>query len=269
MEIKSYLNNSSYFSFPFPFPFTLYPLPFNLYPSFYMDVIRLILLVAVLGGLTLLLAQNWSPVLPLVFLGIRTQPLPLAMWILFSTTAGALTSVLISSLFNLSTYFAGQQRPTRLKSPATSPRAKQTPREEAFSRPVSPPPQASTTESRSSDVADDWDINNSTDDDWDFEDKSNVAPSRSSEDTQVKDSQSYERQQEPKTGSQSGSVYSYSYRKPKNSGVGKTESVYDADYRVIIPPYQPPTTTNQKNDDDDWGFFDDDDSDDDNERSRS
>ena len=46
-----------------------------------MAVIRLILLVAVLGGLTLLLVQNWSPALPLVFLGIRTQALPLAIWI--------------------------------------------------------------------------------------------------------------------------------------------------------------------------------------------
>jgi hypothetical protein len=43
-----------------------------------MSVIRLILLVAVMGGLTLLLAQNWSPALPLVFFGIKTQPLPLA-----------------------------------------------------------------------------------------------------------------------------------------------------------------------------------------------
>jgi len=231
-----------------------------------MDIIRLFLLVAVLGGLTLLLAQNWSPVLPLVFLGIRTQPLPLAMWILFSTTAGAVTSVFISSLFNLSSYFARQQRPTRLKSPPTSGNAKQTRREEAFSRPVSAEPRASTTESRSSDVADDWDTNNSTDDNWDFEDKSSVAPN-TSPDTSVR-GQSYERQQQPKTTSESGSVYSYSYRQPKNSGVGKTESVYDADYRVIIPPYQPPTTTNQKNDDDDWGFFDED-SEDDDERSRS
>lgn len=232
-----------------------------------MDVIRLILLVTVLGGLTLLLAQNWSPVLPLVFLGIRTQPLPLAMWILFSTTAGAITSVFISSLFNLSTYLA-RQRP-RLKSPATSQNAKQTRREETFSRPVNPTPAANTKESRSSDdVADDWDTNNTTDDDdWDFEQKSNVESTPSPENTQDRD-QSYERQQKPKSGSQSGSVYSYSYRQPKNSGVGKTESVYDADYRVIIPPYQPPTTTNQKNDDDDdWGFFDDEDSLDDDKRS--
>ncbi len=64
---------------------------------------------------------------------------------------------------------------------------------------------------------------------------------------QSQDSQTYERQQEPKSSSQSGSVYSYSYREPKNTAVGKTESVYDADYRVIIPPYQPPTTDQADN----------------------
>ena len=43
---------------------------------------------------------------------------------------------------------------------------------------------------------------------------------------------------------------------PKNTGVGKTESIYDADYRVIIPPYQPPSTNPRDNDtDDDWDFL--------------
>jgi hypothetical protein len=38
--------------------------------------------------------------------------------------------------------------------------------------------------------------------------------------------------------------------------VGKTESIYDADYRVIIPPYQPPSTKKSDNDtDDDWDFL--------------
>jgi uncharacterized integral membrane protein len=49
----------------------------------------------------------------------------------------------------------------------------------------------------------------------------------------------YEVQQTPKSSYRSGSIYSYSYRDSGDSSVGKTESVYDADYRVIIPPYQP------------------------------
>lgn len=231
-----------------------------------MAVFRLILLLTVLGGLTLLLVQNWSPVLSLVFLGMKSKPIPLAIWILFSTAAGAFTTVFVTSLFNLSNYFA-QQRRTPLRERAASKRTSQsqTRREEPTPRP-SPPPSGSKTEStRSSDTSDDdWETDSSTDD-WDFEEQKQ-APTPNPQNTQVRDSNTYERQQEPKSSSKTDSVYSYSYREPKNSGVGKTESVYDADYRVIIPPYQPPTTnqaeTNQaqtnKAEDDDWGFLDDD-----------
>ncbi|MDF5735160.1 MULTISPECIES: LapA family protein [unclassified Nostoc] len=222
-----------------------------------MAVIRLILLVAVLGGLTLLLVQNWSPALSLVFLGVRTQPLPLAIWILFSIATGAFTSILIATLFNLSNYFVGRQRRTPDRSTATSPRAKATRREEPTSRPASPPPPASKKEAPSSDVFDDWETNSSKDDDWNFDEKPEEASTPNPQAQSAKDSTTYERQSEAKSSSQSGSVYSYSYREPKNTAAGKTESIYDADYRVIIPPYQPPTT-NQA-DDDDWEFFDDDD----------
>ncbi len=232
-----------------------------------MAVIRLILLVAVLGGLTLLLVQNFSPALSLVFLGVRTQPLPLAIWIFFSTATGAFTSVLIATLFKLSSYFVGGQRQTPNRPNPTSPRAKATPREEPTSRPASPPPPASKKEESSSDVFDDWETNG-RDDDWNFDDEnSEEAPTPNPQVQQPRDSKTYERQSEAKSSSQSGSVYSYSYREPKNTAVGKSESVYDADYRVIIPPYQPPTT-NQP-DDDDWEFFeDDDDFEDDDKRPR-
>ncbi|MEH2120334.1 LapA family protein [Nostoc sp.] len=232
-----------------------------------MAVIRLILLVAVLGVLTLLLVQNWSPPLSLVFLGVRTQPLPLAIWILFSTATGAFTSILIATLFKLSNYFMGGQRQTPDRRSATSPRAKATQREEPTSRPVSPPPPASKKEQPTSDVFDDWETNGTKDDDWNFDEKSEKAPTPNPQAQQPRDSKTYERQSEAKSSSQSGSVYSYSYSEPKNTAAGKTESIYDADYRVIIPPYQPPTT-NQA-DDDDWEFFDDDDDfEDDDKRSR-
>jgi len=234
-----------------------------------MAVIRLFLLVAVLGGLTLLLVQNWSPALSLVFLGIRTQPLPIAMWILFSTATGAFTSVLIATLFKVSNYFAGGQRQTPYKSTATSPRAKATSRKEPTPSPASPPPPASKTQYPTSDEFDDWETNSRGDDDWNFDEKSEEAATPSAKTQQVKDSQTYERQQpEPKSTSQAGSVYSYSYREPKNTAAGKTESIYDADYRVIIPPYQPPTTEQADADDDDWKFFDDDDFEDEDKRSR-
>ena len=231
-----------------------------------MAVIRLILLVAVLGVLTPLLVQNWSPPLSLVFLGVRTQPLPLAIWILFSTATGAFTSILIATLFKLSNYFVAGQRQTPDRRSATSPRPKATQREEPTSRPVSPPPPASKKEQPTTDVFDDWETNGTRDDDWNFDEKSEEAPTPNPQAQQPRDSKTYERQSEAKSTSQSGSVYSYSYREPKNTAAGKTESIYDADYRVIIPPYQPPTT-NQA-DDDDWEFFDDDDFEDDDKRSR-
>jgi hypothetical protein len=220
-----------------------------------MAVIRLILLVGVLGGLMLLLAHNWSPVLSLKFLGMQTQPLPLAIWMLFSTAAGAFTSVFITSLFKLSNYFVGQQRQTRFKSTATSPRTQKTPREEPTPPPASPS-RTSKQEYTNSEAFDDWNTDGSNDD-WDFEEKPQPAQTPKQQTQKSSDSQTYERQQEPKSSSQSGSVYSYNYREPKNTAVGKTESIYDADYRVIIPPYQPPTN-NQADDDDDWGFFNDD-----------
>jgi hypothetical protein len=76
----------------------------------------------------------------------------------------------------------------------------------------------------------------------------------------------YEAKQEPKSQSWTGSVYSYGYRDPSKSGVGQTESVYDADYRVIVPPQEaaiPQTgggevAKNNSEDEDDWGLDEDD-----------
>jgi uncharacterized integral membrane protein len=224
-----------------------------------MNVIRLILLVAILGALTLLLTQNWLPVIALRFLGMQTQALPLAMWMLLATTAGALTSLFITSLLRVSNYLVGQKRQTRFKSAAASPRTKTTYKKQPTPPPASQSPPASKAENTSSDEFDDW--TNSQDDDWDVEEKTREEFNSRQQTEEFSGSQTYERQQKPQSSSQSGSVYSYNYREPKNTAVGKTESVYDADYRVIIPPYQPPTT-NQATDDDDWGFFDDEDSED-------
>jgi hypothetical protein len=218
-----------------------------------MAVIRLIILITVLGGLTLLLAQNFSPALPLIFLGVRTPPFPLAMWILFSVVAGAATSLFVSSLFGLSSYFERKQ-PTNAKSASTkSPNAP---------RPSNPSPSGQKKEFRN-DTNNDWDIDG-TSDDWDFDELVREKATPRSQATQERDWQE-QRQPEPeaKTSSKADSAYSYSYKEPKNSGVGKTESIYDADYRVIVPPFQPQPSnepqTPEPKDDDDWGLFEEDD----------
>lgn len=244
----------------------------------------------------MLLLQNWSPVLPLVFLGLQTQALPLAVWILLSIAAGAVTSLFITSLFKVANLFS-RLSSNKSKKVAASPRPRpprtSTQRSEPiYTSPTSRPSPPSV--SIPSDAADDWGSNSSSNDDWGFEEntektrndnfvddvnsrsyevgsepKDNVRDARSyevgSEPQDNVNSRSYEVSSEPKSSDaaggslgdhRTGSVYSYSYRESSNSGVGKTESVYDADYRVITPPRRQPDTVD---DDDDWGFDDDDD----------
>lgn len=218
-----------------------------------MPVIRIILLLVVLGGLTLLVVQNLSPVLPLVFLGLRSQALPLAVWILLSITAGALTSLSITGLFKLANYFAPSHASSvRNDVKASAPRSNTQTNKKQY---TATNPAASTANSTPSNAdEDDWG-DDSTNDDWSFEEDTERSQNFDSQDN-VKDSTTYEVKQQPKSSRQSGSVYSYSYREPKNSGVGKTESVYDADYRVITPPYR---EKDKPQDEDDWGFEDDED----------
>ncbi|WP_413175498.1 LapA family protein [Anabaena azotica] len=219
-----------------------------------MAIIRLILLVVTLGGLTLLLVQNFSPALPLVFLGMRTQPLPLSLWILFSIVAGGFTSFLIATLLKLGNYFAQQPSTTSVKSTATAPRTKTNARGENKQTSQTSHQQTSTTDDNTNNEFDDWDTDRNQNSDWDFDESPQTPSSKTST------------PQQPRNNT-SDSVYSYSSQEPKNTGVGKTESIYDADYRVIIPPYQPPTT-DQTNDDDDWDFFEDEDLEDDNKPTR-
>ncbi|MTJ11289.1 LapA family protein [Anabaena sp. UHCC 0187] len=205
-----------------------------------MAVIRLIILGTAMVGLIIILVQNLSPSLPLVFVGMRTQALPLALWILLSITAGIFTSLIITRVLKFATGLNLQAQPPIPKPIPTPPRVRQnTP------PPQSPPPPVS----QFDDQFDDWDTNRNQDD-WDDR-----------EDSQPIEETSPGQQSSPGN-SRSSSFYSYSSQEPKNTAVGKTESVYDADYRVIIPPYQE-SGKNQATDDDDWDFFEDDDFEDD------
>ena len=246
-----------------------------------MAGIRLILFVAVMGGLTLLLASNWSPTLALKFLGMETRPLPLSVWILFSTAAGAFTTLLVSSLYQLSNYFVPQRQ--EVSKPRYTPGRTESRRTVE----VPPRPKASQTNTQrqqapTMSVEDEWLRGQS--DDWEFEEEEEevdeLRPSSATKET--KDRNSYTPEQQPKNSRSADSEYSYSSREPKNSGVGKAESIYDAEYRVIIPPYQAPADNNDEvnspinnsqinsqinkqvntqdnNDDDEWEFLDEDD----------
>ncbi len=102
------------------------------------------------------------------------------------------------------------------------------------------------------------------DEDWGDEREIPVRPTAN--DSAVTNQKDYEAKQQPKSQSWSGSVYSFGFRDPSKSGVGQTESVYDAEYRVLVPPAGAIPQTgkqeipnNSSEDDEDWGLDDDDD----------
>jgi uncharacterized integral membrane protein len=286
-----------------------------------MAAIRFFLLLVLLGGLTVLLVQNWTPVLPLVFLGGQTQALPLSIWILFSVAAGAITAIFIATCFQISSYFAqprakkSRRRAAKTVSSRSTPEEKNTDKAPDTTKTSSYSYTATSAAPRQTptsvqDDSDDWET--STDDDWDFPevnapksdrhpdrreytDRSVADRTRSSDprddweysppkepqpqpqvtvknytSSQTDNETKKETNEEPKSSDRPDSVYSYSSGEPKNSGVGRTESIYDAEYRVLTPPYKqqnpssPPPPNNrpqnsQTNDDDDWGFIDDED----------
>ena len=226
-----------------------------------MPIIQILLLFVLVGGLSLLVLQNLSPVLPIVFLGMKTQALPVAAWILGAIAAGFLTSWCLQ-------FFSYLQRRSLLvrirqleasPSPAAGKRreTEQTASRQSYTPP--PEPETPTSEDKSEEW-DDWEVEEAPeDDDWDFEEE----PKRpKGQETVIQDSREYEVKQEPKSRTVTGSVYSYSYREPSSSGAGRSEAVYDANYRVITPPYRdsnnPPSDTSNQEEEDDWGFGDDD-----------
>ncbi|PPS44749.1 LapA family protein [Chroococcidiopsis sp. TS-821] len=218
-----------------------------------MPVLRLLLLLVVLGGLSLLLLQNWSPVLPLVFLGGRSLALPLAVWILLSIAAGALSALLIAGLFKMSNYFAQSQVKRRSIGDRTPPRPNQRTVKQEYTTAASAT-YSSAAASTTSDPIDDWSSDNTKDEDWDFEENP-TPPGNFRPESTINDSKTYEFSPDSSKTNPSSSVYSYSSSEPRNTSVGKTESIYDADYRVITPPYGSRNTTDE--DDEDWGFEDD------------
>ena len=252
-----------------------------------MPVIRIALILVVLVAPTLFALQNLSPTLPLFFLGIQTQALPLAVWVVVAIAAGALTTLLLTGLFRLSNFTTERQLRGRYTRAARS-------RPTSSGSTSGPTPPSSTgatyqsastysSQTRYTEPATDDDIL----DDWEEEPVDRPPPAEKV----YRDPTTYEVPQEPQARTQSGSVYSYSYRDSDRSGVGRTESVYDAEYRVITPPQRPiddvepanPPPYRPRNDhdveeddwdspanpDDDWDFEDDDDFEDEDRSDRS
>lgn len=230
-----------------------------------MPVIRIVLLFLVLGGLALFALSNLSPVLAVVFLGMQSPVLPLSAWIGIAIAAGAFTSFCLQFLSYLQRTSSNQRidefeevpsqtRSFRRQTYENPPSQSQTP----YTPPPPPPPQETPKTSVDSDweerVGEDWDLNETT-----------STSKRPDFDRSQGTSGSNRTNSETKQESKTDSVYSYSYREQNQTGVGKADAVYDANYRVITPPYQKPVES--ADDDEDWGFEDDDDFNDESESS--
>jgi len=208
-----------------------------------MSMIRPLLPLLILGGLGLFAWQNWSPSLPLVFLGRRTQELPLAFWLVLAVVAGALTMVVLSALQAApalgdrdSDTFRGGDRP-----PSASPGPKTSPSSEARGTAAKSERSAASGPAATS-RAGDWESSSS---DW-LEDSGEDWDAEAARSSEASTGRVYEREQRPEREVRSGSEYSYTYE--RGAGVGRTESVYSQP--------QPPEVENE--DEEDAFDFDDD-----------
>lgn len=218
-----------------------------------MPVIRLLLLLLILVGLAAFTLQNWAFQIPLVFLGKQTLVLPLSVWVLGAIAAGALTTLLFTGLFQLSNTLAAKRIRSRVAS------ASRMETEAAASRSSWEESGWGSSTNRSTSSQDEYSSSGGDR----FSDESDLGEESDPVDRSYntgydsgyeRDRTNYEVPQEPTSTYRSGSSYSYSYKDPNSSGIGRSESVYDADYRVIIPPPQP-----LEEPEDDYGFEEDDD----------
>ena len=229
---------------------------------------RLILLLAIVGGLTVFALSNGST-LALTFLGMQTPTLPLALWVLGAIAAGAMTHLLITALFRLSNLLAVAEVRSQLRRerrregnplrPGQRPLNDDSdwqnwdgyePREDRLGDDRQPPSPKTSTKAQA--PIDDWE--DGFKDDW--EDEPRPQPRSTPE----------PRPTSPSSGP------AYSAPSPRQS-VGRTEtrssdgSVVDANFRVLVPPTRStPQPTSQPNSADDW--FEDDDLETDEERRR-
>ncbi|MDX2097815.1 MAG: hypothetical protein SFW36_08560 [Leptolyngbyaceae cyanobacterium bins.59] len=193
-------------------------------------MLRLLIVLLVLSGLVAFALQNMIPTLPIVFLGLQTPPLPLALWILIALTAGALTTIAISSLLGLSRYFAREtgRRSVKADSRRSSFRTSASNFQDRSQERRST--QSKTQSSPRSQTPEDQEFFGDDDEDFledDFRDEeADPPPNRRTVTNSA-----------PKA-TPEPSTYSYSAGSSVTTGAGRKEAVYDAEYKVIIPPYR-------------------------------
>ncbi|HAC63883.1 MAG TPA: hypothetical protein DCF68_10180 [Cyanothece sp. UBA12306] len=235
---------------------------------------KILLPLFILVSTIIFLVQNQQPVV-LYFLGTNAQTalftiqLPIGIWVVLFTAAGILTSLILQ--------FLNRSSPATTRKPLNPP-------------PRQKPPKTPSSESSSSESSEelDWGKMPQTnwegtvpetideEDDWNIEEppiKPTVPREQRQSRSPLDDRGNFERQQPPSKVSRQGSMYSYTYRElsdekeeipsPQSSptkepkpGKNKADNqIYDANYRIITPPYREPEDSSdpkQDQEDEDW-----------------
>ena len=195
-----------------------------------------LILIISLAGLTVFIWQN-QKLISLIFLNTNIAiQLPVAVWIVLFVGAGILTSIVWQFLNNLqiraALRSASEEKPEVYFSE---------PRSSDYQRPPrSNPRNFSNSDWNTTDDLDWDDSGNHNQDDWNIEEPpvESTYSKDDFDDRREEEGKNYEVRQQPQSISHSGSVYSYSYREKNDTSTDNKKPVYDADYRVITPPYQ-------------------------------
>jgi hypothetical protein len=199
----------------------------------------MVLFAIAVGGL--LIWQNLGVITLVFFGGIMQVKLPLAVWVLLFTLAGIISGLTLQFLYSFG-------RP--LAAPKASPRI--------ANNPKVPPPSPRPTyiqDSAASPPGNDWERDSG--DDWNFDappEKPTTIQDREEFPPRVADGEKTNFVKPPDDSSQTGSVYSYSYRTAKQSRGEKADQVYDVNYRIITPPAQDENEDREVNkaDEEEW-----------------
>jgi hypothetical protein len=199
----------------------------------------MVLFAIAVGGL--LIWQNLGVITLVFFGGIMTVKLPLAVWVLLFTLAGIISGLTLQFLYSFG-------RP--LAAPKASPPIANNPK-------VSPPSPRPTyiQDSAASPPDNDWERDSG--DDWNFDappEKPTTIQDREEFPPRVADGEKTNFVKPPDDSSQTGSVYSYSYRTAKQTRGEKADQVYDVNYRIITPPAQDENEDREVNkaDEEEW-----------------
>jgi uncharacterized integral membrane protein len=208
----------------------------------------IVLLAIAVGGL--LVWQNLAVITLVFFGGIMTVKLPLAVWVLLFALAGIISGLTLQFLYGFGRPLAAPKASSRIPNNPNNPTvAPPSPRPTYIQdappvqdRPVSAP--------RS-----DWERD--SDDDWNFDappEEATTIQDREEFLPNIVDGEKADVVKPPETSSQTGSVYSYSYRTAKQTRGEKADQVYDVNYRIITPPAQDQKEDRDvnKEDEEDW-----------------